>query len=401
MSRNPALPVVGIRIPAWATFTREIYTGVVDYMREHRRWRIETPLESTNELHPVVIDEHWRGDGLIVFRYTRKEAQAWLRRGIRVVNLSSECLDPRIPTVTPDNREAGRLAAQYLLELGFRRFAYWQDPERVYSCERFAGYSAELARHHFTCEVIGTVVHRMQDQEKADQIAAAMDRQIAKLDNPVALFTKDDLAAMHVVRSCARLGITVPDEVAVVGCNDDFFFCYTADTPISSVRYPGRLIGYRLAETLDGLFAGKKAPPERTLVPVTGVTPRESTNILVHAHPQVREALRIIRDESPKTPLHVQDLLARIPASNAALKRWFRDETGETMKEAIDRVRTEKIKSLLARSPLPIKVIAEEMKFESQEELSRFFKRTAGEAPSDFRTRHRAGSERFISEEER
>ena len=399
MSQEPKLPVVGVRMPTWGTFAREVFPGIADYMREHRRWRIETPLETTNELHPVHIDGDWRGDGLIVFRYTPEEADAWAARGIKVVNFSSECLDPRIPNVTPDNREVGRLAARHLLGLGLRRFAFWDDPERLYSRERREGFAAELALHGFDCLVIGAVVHRMVATGKADRLAMIMDRELAKLPHPVGLFAKDDLAAMEIIRSCGRLGLSVPGKVSVIGCNDDHVFCYTAATPISSVRYPGRLIGYRLAEKLDALFAGKTAP-ERTLAPVGGVVSRESTGMLQHAHSHVREALRIIAQEAPRSALHVQEVLDRIPSSKSAIYRRFQEETGVTMKEAIDRVRTDRIRDLLARTPLPIKVIAEDMRFESQEELSRFFKRTAGMSPSDYRKLHRAGSEHFVAAED-
>lgn len=399
MSHPSKLPRIGIRIPTWATFTREVFAGVVDHMREHMRWRIETPLESTAELHPVLIDEDWEGDGLIVFRYTPAEADAWLKRGIKVVNFSSECTDPRIPTVIPDNLEYGRLAAVHLVGLGLKNFAFWEDPERIYSRERHEGFAGELARHKFTAQRLGATVHKMNELEKADRVAMEMDRQIAKLPKPVGIFAKDDLAALEIIRSCARLDLRVPDDIAVIGCNDDFLFCYTADAPITSVRYPGRLIGYRLAEMLAGMLAGGTPGAARTVVPVSGIVVRESTGTHLHS-PHVREALRIIGEEAPKKPIHVQEIVDRIPSSKATLQRRFQEETGETMKESIDRVRTGKIKDLLARTPLPIKVIAEEMDFESQEELSRFFKRTAGSAPSEYRRLHRPGAELFLREEE-
>lgn len=398
MSERP--PVIGIRIPEWATFTRDIHAGIGDYMRAHRRWRIETRLQTTNEIPAVRIDEDWEGDGLIVFRYTPEEAESWLRRGIRVVNFSSECLDARIPTVTPDNHECGRLAARHLMESGLRHFAFWEDPDRVYSRERLAGFSTELASHGFTCLRFGTVVHSMDDIWKADRIAAVMDRELTRLPGPVGIFAKDDIAAMHVVRGCRRLGLAVPNRVAVVGCNDDFIICHTADIPITSVRYPGRLMGYRIAERLEALLAGGGPEPERTLVPVSGLSVRESTAVMLHAHPHVREALAIIRDLAPRSALHVAEVLERIPCSKAALQRRFLDETGETMKATIDRVRGDKVRDLLVRTPLPIKVIADELGFESQEELSRFFRRHAGVSPSEFRQRHRAGAETFLSDED-
>ena len=287
MIQKAKLPLVGIRIPEWATFTRNIFAGVVDHMREHRRWHIETPLVTFSEMHPVRIDENWTGDGLIVFRYTPEEAESWMKRGVKVVNFSSECIDPRIPTVIPDNFESGRLAAIHLMGLGLKRFAFWEDPGRVYSRERLAGFSKELARNNFTCDVIGVLSCEMPLDRRADLVAAAMDRQLVKLPKPIGIFAKDDMAAMELIFSCQRLGITVPDEVAMIGCNDDFIFCYTADIPVSSVRYPARLIGYRAAAQLAALFGGATGLPARTIVPVEGVVVRE-----LHGHSPVRPSAR-------------------------------------------------------------------------------------------------------------
>ena len=85
------MPVVGIRVPSWASFTRPIFHGIVEFIRNREQWRIQTLVDSTNEMAPMVIDENWKGDGLILFRHSEEEAAAFKRRGIPVVNLSTEC----------------------------------------------------------------------------------------------------------------------------------------------------------------------------------------------------------------------------------------------------------------------------------------------------------------------
>ena len=84
------MPVVGIRVPSWASFTRPIFHGIVEFIRNREQWRIQTLVDSTNEMAPMVIDENWKGDGLILFRHSEEEAAAFKRRGIPVVNLSTE-----------------------------------------------------------------------------------------------------------------------------------------------------------------------------------------------------------------------------------------------------------------------------------------------------------------------
>lgn len=115
---------VGVRLPAWISYQRIVFDGVLEFMRAHEAWVIETPVDSSGELAPMIIDEHWRGDGLIVFRYTGAEAAAWQEAGIPVVNLSTERLDGPFPSVVPDNFGGGAEAARHLLTLGLRDFAF-------------------------------------------------------------------------------------------------------------------------------------------------------------------------------------------------------------------------------------------------------------------------------------
>ena len=118
------MPVVGIRVPSWASFTRPIFHGIVEFIRNREQWHIQTLVDSTNEMAPMVIDENWTGDGLILFRHSSDEAAAFKRRGIPVVNLSTECREKGFPTVIPDNAEIGRMAAQHLLTLGLEPVSY-------------------------------------------------------------------------------------------------------------------------------------------------------------------------------------------------------------------------------------------------------------------------------------
>lgn len=393
-------PVVGIRLPYWGTFAREVFMGVVDHMREHARWRIETPMEMSAEMTPVRVDEDWKGDGLIVFRYTPEEAESWLARGISVVNFSSECLDPRIPTVTPDNAECGRLAARHLFHRGIRRFAHWGDSGRNYSNERRDGFVSELTKLGHECIRMGMVTHNLDRIGKADRVEMAMDKGVASLPKGTGIFAKDDLTALELSRACMRTGRSIPDDIAIIGNNDDCLFCYTAEMPLSSVRYPGRIIGYKLAEHLAVMMAGGETPPARTLVPPVGVVERESTSVEPLLHPNVRAALHYIREHAPRKPIHVAEVLEHTHASRSSLQEKFMQETGESMKQAIDRVRHDKLCDLLARTPLPLKAIAEDMAFESQEELSRFFRRLADMTPTEYRKTYRTMSERMLREEE-
>ena len=145
------MPVVGIRVPSWASFTRPIFKGVVDFIRRNQRWQIQTLVDSTNEMAPVVIDQNWDGNGLILFRFSTEEAENFKRRNIPVVNLSAESTGNGYPSVIPDNLEIGKQAAQHLLTLGLKYFSYWGDPSRTYSKQRGPAFEQEILNAGFEC----------------------------------------------------------------------------------------------------------------------------------------------------------------------------------------------------------------------------------------------------------
>lgn len=375
---TPALatPVVGVRIPPWATFTRHIFEGIIDHVRIYReQWNILSSAESTNEIEPVKIDKNWTGDGLIVFRPAREEVEAWKSKRIPVVNLSSESLDLGVPSVLPDNELVGKLAAAHLIELGLTRFAFWGDSTRRYSRERESAFGSELRQHGFDYKKLGFEVSSLPLARKWKKIRTVMQADLASLKKPIGIFARDDIAATGLVRTCREAGFRVPDDVAVIGCNNDATFCHTTTPPLTSVVYPGREIGQTAARLLSQQMTGDTKVSLITKVAPLKVIPRESTDVLAFDDPVVARSLRLIRREAPLAPVKVNDIIDQLPVSRAVFQTSFREAVGRTPKEEITRVRVERLKELLATTTWSIKEIAFQMKFGSSEELSRFIRR--------------------------
>ena len=391
-SLEPAVtPVVGVRIPPWASFTRDVIAGIIAHVRLHReRWQICSMVESTNEIAPVKIDERWAGDGLIVFRPTQREVDSWAAKRIPVVNLSSESLGMGVPTVIPDNERVGEMAARHLLELGLTRFAYWGDSSRRYSRDREKAFAAVIEKHGFGCQSLGFEVSRLPLARKWLKVRDEMHAQLGKIERPVGIFCRDDIAAAALVRVCGELGFPVPDEVTVIGCNDDVTFCHTASPPLSSVEYPGMDIGLAAARLLSRLMAGDDGISSINTVTPKRVVARESTDVLAFGDPIVARALRIVRREAPGHSLQVADLIDRLPISRAAFQKRFRAALGRSPKEEITRVRVERICELLSTTDWTVKEIAYDMQFDTSEELSRFIRRNLDTSATAYRESMRA-----------
>jgi len=387
---TPTPPVIGVRIPAWATFTGEIFGGIVRYMRLNRQtWQIRYMTETTNEIAPVNIDADWCGDGIIVFRPSREEVAAWRQRKIPVVNLSSVSQGFGTPTVVPHNTTAGQIAARHLVDIGLKHFAFLGDPSRNYSCERGSAFIDELKLLGHECHEIGFEISQLPPHQKWVKVREKMLSQLAELPKPIGIFARDDIAAAALSRACARLDLKIPDDVALLGFDDDLVICHTATPPLSSIAYPGEKIGYAAASILANMMSGENPTPMLTQINPGPLVTRESTEILAFRDKLVSDAVRIIRREAPGQPMRVSELITRLPISRASFQKRFRAELGRSAKDEISRVRLQRLCQLLDETDWTIKEIAFNMQFESSEELGRFIRKKLGASATEYRKRKR------------
>ena len=390
-------PVIGIRIPKWASFTREVNQGIIEFLQSASlKWRLDIDSESTNELRSVSINSRWKGSGLITFRLSKQEQSAFRRRGIPVVNISSESsTNLGVHSVVPDNYQAGVLAARYLAELGMPHFAFWGNQKRNYSQSRQTGFVDELGRMGKECDVFDCDVYALPFKERWTFLGREMRKVIRRLRKPVALFVKDDLAARTILQQCENLGVQVPEEMAVLGFNDDIVFCHASYPPLSSLAYPGRRIGFVAASILSRLMEndGVELPPV-TEVNIVSLIKRESTNTQGFEDEMVARAIKIIRDEACSRSLKVSQIVKRLGVSRSLFQAKMNQVMGKSPKQLIDEAREQRLKSYLETTDLQIKEISFEMGFSSVEELCRFFKRATGMSPGNYRIEQRYRSER-------
>ena len=383
------MPVVGIRVPSWASFTRPIFRGIVDFIRNNEQWQIQTLVDSTNEMAPVLIDENWRGDGLILFRFSEEEAKIFKQCKIPVVNLSAECLGKGFPTVIPNNFEIGKQAAQHMLTLGLKNFSYWGDPSRNYSIERGSAFEKQINSAGFDCIKVQIEPDHLPWDGRWVKMHERIVKELDRLPKPVGIFAKDDMLGSNIIRICNGVGILVPEEVAVMGTNADEVFCQISTPPLSSVAYPGESVGYEAARLLSKMMNGQYIKNDHLVtMPIRDIVARESTNTFAIDDLVVTQAVQYIRAVAPVYPIHVSEVAARSSLSLSGFNKHFVQLMGHTPKEEIKRVRLAKLQTLLKNSNEKISHIAKDMKFGSPEELSRFFKRETGMVPKEYRSRY-------------
>ncbi|MDB6077505.1 MAG: hypothetical protein JWO82_1252 [Akkermansiaceae bacterium] len=389
---------VGIRYPVWSSYGPRVMEGIVDFMRDHETWHLVTENDSFGEMEAVRIDQDWLGDGVVLFRATGEELDAFRRRGTAVVLTSTEGPDAGYPRVVPDNARVGELAAEHLVGCAVPHFAFLARGETVYlqdeyapglrryARERLTGYRNKL--REFSRE---PVVHYLRGRplwkkETWRQVEMEVMAFLDSLPKPCGLFVVDDALGAVALRAAKRLGVEVPAQLAVTGFGDDASYCFSAFPALSTIAYPAREVGYRAAELLRSQMLGEKSPATGRLEIAPGaIVPRESSDILAIADPEVRDLIRHIRLQAPHDPLRVSELAERSRLSLTTIKARFSAVLGHGPKQEIQRVRLMHLQSLLAQPSLSLSEIANRMGFGSAHELSRFFATETGQRPSEYR----------------
>lgn len=381
-----ARPRVALLIEMSNGYARELLYGIRAYLREHSPWTIHLAEHGRGGLPPAWL-RGWTGDGIIARVENRRIADALHATGRPVVDVSAALPEPEFPRVATDSQAVTRLAAEHLLERGFRHFGYCGDDRFEWSNRRAGFFGAELRARGHACAVFaprrGTRPGPAWEAE-LDDIAGW----IRGLARPVGIMACYDIRGQQVLEACRRLGVGVPDEVAVMGVHNDDLLCDLCDPPLTSVVPDARRAGYTAATLLTRLMRGERVPAQAVAIEPIGVATRQSTDVVAVADRQVSAAVRYLREHACEN-ISVGDLLKAVPMSRSALERRFKQWLGRTPHDQLLRVKIDRVKTMLATTDLPLAVVAERTGFEHTEYLSVVFKRVTGLRPSAYRARHR------------
>lgn len=323
----------------------------------------------------------WRGDGVLA---TVGQNRASLvefvhrahRRGLPVVDLTNAVPELRVPRVSGDNLEMGRLAAEHFLAHGFRRAAWFSSRWGNLQKDRFRG----LADNGFpdAARLVGL------DRPK-------LARALARLTKPVAVFAYSDNDASRVLNACRDAHLAVPEEVAILGVDDNELICLHQPIPLSSVRHDLEGVGYEGAACLQRLMDAPRhvasVPPPRFIAP-RGIAARRSTQVEATEDPLLRRAFAIIRRDLARST-GIEQIAAELGVTCTELNRVARRELGRTLAAEFIRQRLARARVLLSETDYTLRAIAAETGFCHGAHLANAFRAAFGLTPGAFRRQSR------------
>jgi LacI family transcriptional regulator len=383
MQQPARTPQVAVLINTSTAWGRRLIQGVVNYAHRHGPWALwcqPGPLQP-----PVHLPAGWQGHGIIARVATRSMARHIAGTGLPCVNISAIDLEGvSFPRVMPDFRMLARMAAEHLLDRGFRNFAYYGPRQRSLVRYHYEGFAAALRAAGCTC-----IPYRPHSNPRglSPWLARHNDliRWVKSLPKPVAMLTWFIECGRDIIEACRQAGVLVPEEVAVLASDDDPLLCEACLPPLSGITSSSEQSGYQAAALLDRLMRGKRPPKRPILIEPTSVIPRHSTDTLAIDNADLAQAIAFIRAHAGEA-LRVTDVLRRVPLSRRQLEQEFQRVLGRSPAQEIRRMHLERARRLLAETDFSIPDVAASSGFNSPEHFARSFRAQFGRPPLKYRT---------------
>jgi LacI family transcriptional regulator len=390
MSRPPRLPHVLLLIETSRAYGRGLVEGIARYSEQRGPWSIYFDERGLSDPLPRWLKD-WRGDG-VISRTTHKHDMARLL-GVRapVVELFP---NPALkaPLVRPDEGRIAQLAVEHFLDRGLRNLAFFRTDQSHWARWREEAFQRVARNCGYGCHAFDCGRERGLAGEKLRPID---DRKIIgwlrELPKPCGVFCATDFHAMQLTRNCRACGVLVPEQVAVLGVDNDPVICGVCFPRLSSVELGSDRIGYEAAALLDRMMAGKAPPKEDLCIEPLQVVTRQSTDTLAIEDPEMAQAARMIREQACR-PLRVAQVADALGLSRRVLEQRFQTALHRNPKEELIRMRMERAKTLLSGTDLSVALVAKESGFASLAYFSRAFRRQIGLTPRGYRKRHRPPS---------
>ncbi len=394
------MPHVVLWLPTSIKACREILRGVLQFVHFHGPWAVHL-IDERGGKHKPFDPVAWGCTGMIVDMRDREQAERLLAARVPTVlsHVPDEMLAPKHPMsrmcrLQCENAPIGVKAAEHLLERRYRHFAFvgevngvsWSEIRREAFCRR-------LAQDGFA----GAVYPRLSKPEREDfsREQAKLCDWLKTLSKPVALFAANDARARQVLDSCMKTDFLVPQDIAVLGVDNDELICETAHPQLSSIQMTTERAGFEAARALDAMMRETPSGRRRSAIIIpfgfSHLVTRRSTETVQIADPLVARAEEFIRINAGVV-VTVEDLVRYLHVSRRWLEKRFKIVMGRTVYAEILHVRLTRVQTLLRESSESIDAIADACGFASASHLGTLFRQHFGTTPAAYRRSFRNGA---------
>jgi len=364
--------------------------GIARYSQTHGPWgacRISeyygnpvNTVDSRRKKATLSLIESWKPDAVI----TRETIciDELLAMKIPVIRADDNLPTRDIPHVVSNWQATGEMGAKYLMNRGLKHFAYCGFNDTTWSKKRLEYYRAQLARNGFEVDVYEQPLKgfRRLWANEPNRIADWL----KSLPKPVGVMTCSDDRSLHVVEACRIAGLDIPDDISILGVDNDWLICDLSNPPLSSIALNTDKAGYEAAELLDKLLNGEKVSEQTIIIQPTNIVTRQSTDILAIDDKDVTEAIRYMQKNSGRM-IQVNEVANAVALSRRRLEQRFRSVFNRSVHDEIRRIHVQHVIRMLVGTSLSITQIAAAMGHPTVGNLARYFQKETNMTPSNYR----------------
>jgi LacI family transcriptional regulator len=362
-------------------FGRQLIMGIAHYSRLNGPWSFyKEPVDLKSSIPHLT---NWKPDGIIMRdSLITKEL---LKLKIPTILAIHDSKYPKdLPVIKTDSYSIAKMASDHLLEKGLKNFAFCGFNNYDWSKERGFYFKQFLHEAGFKTHIYIPPKNLKNDWEGEQHHVSEW---IKVLPKPIGIFTCNDDRGQHILEVCKMINLKVPEDVAVIGVDNDPMICDIGDPPLTSIALNVESAGYAAAKLMDQLINKKKITGKQIMVTPSHIVQRQSTDILAVDNAEVALAIHYIK-KNAKNKIFVRDVVKITNLSRRTLEKQFRKTIHRSIYDEIRLVRIEWISKLLIETDLTISQITSLFNFTDVEHISRYFKKEKGIGLRQFRKIH-------------
>ncbi|MDO4587273.1 MAG: XylR family transcriptional regulator [Planctomycetia bacterium] len=390
MNQQLEIPRVALLVETSEERGRGILRGILRYSRLYGPWGFYIlPRDAEHQNLPLAFP--WSTSGIIARVFSTQLAESIQKANIPTILLGhrqelpfDENAKNKFANICMDNRSLGRMAAEFFVQRNFKNFACIERGFYVWSQERREAFLDYLRDAGFQC-----FVYRSKISETVQNLGQEVYQWLESLPKPLGLFTVTDLLGRQVIDLCLNTQIRIPEDVAVLGIDNDELICESTTPALSSISVDAEEAGFHAAALLHQLMKKEKKEAPRTipLNPVR-VVERRSTETNHLSDEMVSNVFEFIRCNF-SSPINVQDVVRHLKVSRRSIEIRFKKSTGETIHSTIMKIRLERVKRFLIETDFSLNDIALSCGFNCDGYLGKIFKKNFNVTMDEFRKQYR------------
>lgn len=373
---------VALLIHTSTAWCREILAGIAEQSSSYGGW--DCWLEQRGAREPMTIPESWHGDGVICRLNNdalKQQIEKSSRPAINVSTLFNDCKSA--VDVISDENACGKLAAEFFVSRGWKNFGYVGPTKEAGYTNRFeSGFNAELAKSQN--ESVRFLLKSPTEFPIGKLESEDLSDWLSNLPKPVAIVVWNTTIGHELSKVCLRLGMRVPDDVAILALELEPVVSALSPIPIAFIDQAPRRVGIEATRHLERMMQGETPPSEPVLIAPRGIAERLSVDSFLVEDELIKSALTIIRQRI-NLPLSVGDLASAVGVGRKTLEKRFSSTIGKSPAIVIRQTKLNHSQHLLRETKLSILEIAERTGFYHLETFFRFFKRESGSTPNEYR----------------